>query len=132
MPVLDTSFLIDVQHQAPTAQDALRHLRENGDALLVPAQAAIEFLHGFEDQVRALHRLEESFRLVELDRETILETAFLSRQARRNGFPPQWEDAQIAAVASLEQTYVVTANPRHFEQLSVPCWDYRMEPEPPA
>lgn len=132
MPVLDASFLIDLERRLPVAQDALRRLVASRETLHVPAQAAIEFLHGQEDQVRALHRLEEAFRLVETNRATIMETAFLTRQARRNGFPPQWEDAQIAAVASLEQTFVVTANPRHFEQLAVPCWDYRNEPEPPS
>lgn len=132
MPVLDTSLLIDLERRLPVAQDALRRLVAQGGPLWVPAQAAIEFLHGQEDQVRALHRLEESFRLVALDGATILETAYLTRAAQKRGAVPQWPDAQIAAVASLEQTYVVTANPRHFEQLAVPCWDYRTEPKPPT
>lgn len=132
MPVLDTSFLIDVERRRKPAIAALEKLVESGESLLVPAPAAAEYLAGLKDEVAGLHQLEVAFAVVPFGRTQLLEVARLARRAFGEGTFPGWVDVQVAALAVLENTYVVTADPAHFEQLGVPCWDHRREREPPS
>lgn len=131
MPVLDASFLIDVERRRPPALQAYERLLEAGERLLVPAQVATEFLAGLEDEVAGLHQLEAAFAVVPFGRTQLLEAARLARFARQRGEFPGWADAQVAALAVLEQTFVVSTNALHFAALGVPCWDYRQRKEPP-
>lgn len=131
MPVLDTSFLIDLERKREAARAAFERLLADGAPLLVPAQVAAEYLAGLEDGLAGLHHLEASFAVVPFGRMQLLEAARLARAASDRQAFPGWADAQVAALAALEQTYVVSADRAHFEALGVPCWDYRAEAEPP-
>lgn len=131
MPVLDTTFLIDLERRRSPAVQALELLAASGERLLVPAQVAAEFLMGLEDEVAGLHQLESSFAVVPFGRTQLLEAARLARAAIRRGAFPGWADAQVAALAVLEQTFVVSADRAHFEVFGVPCWDPRSGGEPP-
>jgi predicted nucleic acid-binding protein len=129
MPVLDTNFLILLARGDPKAKAAARRL--TGLDLIVPAQAAMEYLCGIEDPVAELQGLRESFRLIHTTDEVVLEAVRL-RMARRPGpTKPNWGDLHIAAVAALGGTYVVTTNKRHFTQLDVPAWHFVDEADPP-
>lgn len=132
MAVLDASFLMDLERGLPSARGALDRLVQAEEPLLVPAQAAIEFLAGVGDQPTALHRLEAAYVVRELDRAGLLEAARLAREAFGRGAFPGWADAQIGALASLEATFVVTADVAAFRRLGSPVWDYRREREPPS
>lgn len=131
MPVLDTSFLIDVERRRPLALAAYERLLAGDGRLLVPAQVATEYLVGLADEVAGLHQLESAFAIVPFGRVQVLEAARLAREAQRRGAFPGWADAQVAALAVLEHTYVVSADREHFEALGVPCWDHRRDPDPP-
>ena len=132
MAVLDSSFLIDLERRTPEAMEALDRLVTEEESLLVAPQAAIEYLSGIEDRATALRVLEESFVMVALERDHVLEAARLARDAFGAGSFPGWADAQIVAAAVLEATFVVTADPKRFRALGVPVWDYRREAKPPA
>lgn len=132
MPVLDASFLIDVERRHERALAAYERLLAGGEPLLVPAQVATEYLAGLEDEVAGLHQLEAAFAVVPFGRIQLLEAARLARLAHRRGGFPGWADAQVAALAVLENTFVVSADRAHFEALGVPCWDPRREDDPPA
>lgn len=131
MPVVDASFLIDVERRRKRALAVYERLLERGEPLLVPAQVATEYLAGLDDEVAGLHQLEAAFAVVPFGRIQLLEAARLARAAQRRGAFPGWADAQVAALAVLEHTFVVSADRAHFEALGVPCWDHRTQPEPP-
>lgn len=132
MPVLDTTFLIDLDRRDPAALKAFDSLCGSGDRLLVPAQVAIEYLAGSAAPLIAWNDLDRSFHLAEVGKNEVFESARLGRLAKDRGLRPRWADAQIASVAMLNATYVVTANPRDFRALDVPTWDYRREEAPGA
>ena len=131
MPVLDTSFLIDVERRRDNAINAYEKLIHGGQPLLIPAQVATEYLTGLDDEIAGLHQLELAFAVVPFGRIQVLEAARLAKLAHRGGEFPGWGDAQVAALAAIEQTYVVSADTKHYEAFGVPCWDYRTQDEPP-
>jgi predicted nucleic acid-binding protein len=129
MPVLDTNFLILLAHGDPAAKGAATKLA--GLDLIVPAQAAIEYLCGIEDTVGELQGLRDSFRLQHTSDEIVLEAVRLRTARRPGAAKPNRGDLHIAAVAALAGTYVVTTNKRHFTQLGVPAWHFVNEADPP-
>lgn len=131
MPVLDASFLIDVERRRERALEAHERLLRDGEPLLVPAHVATEYLAGLDDEVAGLHQLGAAFAVVPFGRIQLLEAARLARAAQRRGAFPGWAHAQVAALAVLEPTFVVSANRAHFEAFGVPCWDHRTQAAPP-
>lgn len=97
----------------------------------VPAQAATEYVAGFEDPAANLRDLDRSYGISPYGREQILETARLAREAFSAGSFPGWADLHVAAAAVLDDEVVVTADPGHFEGLPCRVWDYRSDPSPP-
>ena len=131
LAVLDTSFLIDVERRRRPAVAVLERLVASGEPLLVPAQVATEYLVGIEDEIAGLHQIESAFVLVPFGRTQLLEATRLARGAFARGSFAGWADAQVAALAALEQTFVVSADKSHFQAFGVPCWDHRNEKGPP-
>lgn len=130
MPVLDSSFLIDAQANTPASKRTMASL--SGRRLMVPYQAALEFISGFEDRVPALRALRENFELVMPDEDQLLESAELFRLAAREGKKMSWSDVHVAAVARLEDDLLLTADVKGMRGLGVRIWDYRNSVEPPA
>ena len=98
------------------------------EPLILPYQAAAEYLAGVDDAVAGLHGLVSSFALSRPSEAHILEAARLAGSLRRR---PPWGDIHIAAVALLESTYVLTANPKDFAALGCRVWDYRNQAKAP-
>ena len=132
MAILDTTFLVDLQHGEDAAQAALQVLADGPERLVVPAQAAIEYLAGMKDPVAGLTDIERSFELVPLVRENILEAARLGRQGLQEGSFQGGADTQIAARAQLMGAEVVTADPDDFRAYGCETWDYRHEVRSPG
>lgn len=131
MAILDMTFLVDLQQGEDAAQAALHVLADGPERLVVPAQAAIEYLAGMKDPVAGLADIERSFELAPLVRENILEAARLGRQGLQEGSFQGWADTQIAARAQLMGTEVVTADPDDFRAYDCETWDYRNEVRSP-
>lgn len=129
MPVLDASFLIDLETGNEQAQSALQHLL--GQDMIVPGQSALEVMSGNEEPAAALNALRASYRLLLPRDETLVAGARLRLTARREGRRPSGGDVYIAAEAHLHATYVVTANPKDFKALGCAVWDYRKGGMPP-
>lgn len=127
MAILDTSFLIDLERNQRAAKEALEWLLAQEEPLLVPAQVAIEYLSGIEDPVQGLHKLNGSFVVVGVGQEQILEASRLGRGALERGHRPGWGDLQVAALARLEGSRVVTADPGPFERLGCAVWNHRTQ-----
>lgn len=119
MPVLDATFLVDVDGEPDRYRDLLRSWAEATEEVVVPAQAAIEFASGEKDPAAAMADLRRSFRVVPVDDDLQLEAARLARQAFAGGVFPGWADLQIAATARQLGMAVVTANRKHFEPLGI-------------
>lgn len=132
MAILDASFLIDLEQGRDPAVAALDQMFEEETPVRVPAQAAAEYVAGFEDPVANLHDIERSYHVVDYGREQILETARLAEEAFSEGVFPGWADIQVAAQAVLSGEPVVTADPGHFEGLDCRVWAYRDDASPPA
>lgn len=131
MVVLDASFLIDLERGLAAATAAMEAMVERGDPMRVPAQAAAEYIAGFDDTVANLRDLERSYIVVGYDRTHILGTARTAREAIAAGTFPGWTDAQIAATALLSGEPIATGNPDHFRGLGCLVWDYRRDDAPP-
>ena len=132
MPVLDTTFLIDLQREPRRTAPLLEALVARDEVLFVPMQAAVEYCAGRKEPAKAFHDLGLSFTLLPFDDEMARHATDLARQALLAGKLPGWADVQIAAAARAHGTFVVTRNARHFRDgLDVPVWDYRAEAEPP-
>lgn len=131
MPVIDTTLLVDAAQRDARAVAAMQRLRSQGDPLLLPAVAVMEFLAGEDHPVQAYRWLEQDFRIVHSSEQSVLRASQLFADARRRGRRPAWNDTAIAAIAALEGTYVATANKRDFAQLGVPAWNYLEEADPP-
>jgi predicted nucleic acid-binding protein len=128
MPVLDSSFLIDAQNGLAAAKKALETIQD--ERLLVPYQAALEFVSGFQDQVAGLRVIRENFELLLPDEDQLLEAATMFRRAATNGKRMSWADLHIAAVAKLEDDVLLTADARAMRSTGVRVWDYRNAPRP--
>lgn len=134
MPVLDTTYLIDLKRQPDRVQhvtDRLaRELREGGSVLL-PVQAAIEYAAGETDSNEALTALAASYEIRTVDEAVARTAAAAARRLVAERRPVPWSDLAIAAIALHEGTYVVTRNRRHLhDDLGARVWDYAREREP--
>ncbi len=132
MPVLDTNLLIRLEANDPAALTALQSIEQA--ELIVPAQAASEYLVRSVHQEVELTRLSAAFRIQHTTDEHLLAAARIAAQAfdSKEGDRPRWGDINIAATAVLAGTYVVTTNKRHFTQLGVESWHYTKEDKPPS
>ena len=123
MPVIDASFLLDLEHGRP---DAHRTLKEYSDEeWIVPYQNALEYLLGVDDVLSALRALDRGYRVVHSTGEILLEAARLFVVAERKGRRPSWADLHIAAVAALHQMVIVTADERAFGSMGIATHVYR-------
>jgi predicted nucleic acid-binding protein len=132
MPVLDATFLIDLQRRPTETEPLLRVAMAMGEDLVVPAQVAIEYASGEVDTLVAFQALARDFKIHPCDDAIIPVAARLAREARTRGAFPGWADSQIAATAVLEDMVIITRNPRHFETaFGLAVWDYSRAKEPP-
>lgn len=129
MPVLDSCFLIMLSHDDKQTVRALHKV--NTTHLIVPAQAAAEFLVGVDEHSEELKAIHDSFDVVHTDDNHLLAMAELRSKARTRAIRPRWGDIHIAAQAKIHDTYVITNNERHFRQLGVPVWDWIKNDRPP-
>ena len=125
MPILDASFMIDVQRDVPGAVAILNAMVDADEELLVPAQVAIEFMAGVPDATHAWKRITAAFSILDLDREQMIAAAELGRTTRAEGTFAGWADVQIAAAARMQSTWVLTADGTDFARMRVDHWDYR-------
>lgn len=129
MPVLDTTALIDAQHNVPIAVAALRQLA--GKDLHVPPVVAAEFLTSMTDPGHDLQVLQKAYSIPATDAAWILAAASLRRELHQQVRPFRVPDMWVAAWARLLKTYVVTANARHYRAMGVLAWHYPSEAKPP-
>lgn len=123
MPVLDTSFLIDLQEGLPSAVATLHEISAN--PLLVPVRAAQEFAVGFDEPRAAWELLETNYQLVFEDKDLLVAGAALRLDALRAKRKATWGDIAVAIVARTRSDVVVTADVRDFKALGCQVLDYR-------
>ncbi len=130
MPVLDASFLIDLEHNVKSAHAALRRL--GSKELVVPGQAALELMSGRNEPIGILQALRRGYRVLLARDETLIAAARIRAALVGKGKRPTWGDIYIAAETQVQGTYVVTADARDFEAMGCSVWDYRNHAEPPS
>lgn len=119
MPVLDTSFLIRLQHGDPAARALLKEL--SGEVMVVPPWVVVEFLTGHTGRPeRVLADLDRAFTIAHTTAAWTLEAAKFRKELHRKGAKIRLPDFWIATYARLLDTDVVTQNREHFEALGVP------------
>lgn len=114
MPVLDATLLVAADRRPKGIAPFIEALAAEGEPMLVPVQAAIEYATGRPDPAEAFRKIQEAFRLVPCGPGIALETARLARAAFEKGAFPGWSDIQVAATARHEGMAVVTRNSKHF------------------
>jgi predicted nucleic acid-binding protein len=119
MPVLDTTVLIASDRDPDQLRAFVAALLSEGEPLVVPVQAAIEYASGKADPAEAMRMLRTAFLVAPCGPAIALEAARLARSARALGRFPGWADLQIAATARHEGMDVVTRNAPNFEGLGV-------------
>lgn len=125
MPVIDASFLLDLEHGRPDAHRTLKEYPD--DEWIVPYQAALEYMVGVEDSIPALRALESGYRIVHSTHEILLEASRLFIVCERQDRRPSWADLHVAAVAAHYQMSVVTADARAFGSMGIQTRLYREE-----
>jgi predicted nucleic acid-binding protein len=100
--------------------------------LIVPAQAAFEYLLGVDDPEAAMADLDASFHVEHPDGLVLDAAVALARHLLQQGAKQKRGDVWIAAHALVRGDYVVSLNKRHFHQMGVPCWHYGEERQPPV
>lgn len=129
MPVIDTTFLIDLELGVDQAKSCLQGLQ--GQTLVVPAVVAVEYLTLSADPEDDLAQLRRGYSMPEGKDAWILVAAALRRDLHAQGAKIRIPDLWIAAWARLLKTYVVTANARHYRAMGVSAWHYPTERKPP-
>jgi predicted nucleic acid-binding protein len=119
---LDTSFLIDLQHERRgrgTPAGAIAFLRARADAeLLLPAVALGEYLEGFPDSDSEVARaLVSPLRVLEVTAEVARVYASVARSLRDAGQLIGTNDLWIACTARAAGVPVVTRNVEHFRRV---------------
>lgn len=130
MPVLDTSFLIDLQRAEQRAVAAFRGLQ--GQDLVVPMVVAKEFLAGFDEPLAAWRLLQQEYTVGVEGMDQAIAASRIFRRLRKAGRRAMWNDATVAAHAELDATFVVTGDVKDFEAMGCQVWDYRKGGAPPA
>lgn len=126
MPVLDTTYLLDLEDHPEGLRSFHDDLASGGEDLVVPAQVAIEYAAGLEDPAEGLRRLREAFTFVPADEAVALQAALLAQEAFARGAFPGWPDIQIAATARWLGMAVVTGDRKHFEPLGIMIIPYEV------
>lgn len=114
MPVLDTSFLIDVEHGVAGAMRRLDEMARAHEPMLVPAIVALEFSAGSKDPRRVWEAFREAYVILDFTATTSERASHLAWKALREGRFPGWSDVQVAATALEREETVVTADPGAF------------------
>jgi predicted nucleic acid-binding protein len=130
MPVLDTTFLIDLEEGLPEAAAALGLLQ--GQELVVPGHAAFELMAGTDTPLALLAGLRNSYHVRMATDRHLVAGAEIRRRLARTRRRPSWGDLYIAAEAVVSSTYVVTADARDFKAMGCRVWEYRKGGAPPA
>ena len=101
MAVLDTSFLIDLERERPSALKRLKALEADGVPLRVPPATWIEYLARLDPPRRAAvqKEMESSTFFEPLGREMADQAVRLQAELSQRGKPMGWHDLQIAAAA---------------------------------
>lgn len=101
MVVLDTSFLIALQHDDPNALQALEDLRAHAEPLRVPAACWIEYVIAFPvvKQGTAARLLDASVIFEPFERRRADVAVRLQTDLGKAGRPLGWRDLQVAATA---------------------------------
>lgn len=132
MPVLDTTFLIDLKRQPELARPILERIIEMEEDIVVPVQAAIEYAAGEVEPAAAFTAIARDFRLRACDEEVGRIAAAIFQAARKARRTPGWADTQIAATAIHEGMFVLTRNGKDIgEALGARVWDYSKTSDPP-
>jgi predicted nucleic acid-binding protein len=116
MPVvLDTSFLVDLEHEVPSATAAWRRLVESGESMHLPIPVFAEYVAGARSPSVAADNLLGAAHLMLMGVAEARAAAALARRAREGGKFPGWNDIFIAACAKEHgDLEIVTGNPAHF------------------
>lgn len=113
--VLDTSFLVDLEHERPAALTAWRRLVESRETMFVPTPALAEYLTGVPNPDKGAEYLRGSTQFLIFGEAESLAAAALARRAYREGKFPGWNDIMIAACAKEKgDLEIVSANSNDF------------------
>lgn len=115
--ILDTTFLIDLGRGHAGARQRFDAMVANGETLVVPAVALVEYLAGFEDDAATLDSLSSACRLLDFTVDDARRASRIVRRGFETGRFPGWNDAFIGASARRLGMSVVTRNPRHFPEV---------------
>lgn len=118
MPLLDTTFLIDLDRKPKKHESQFEKWAQQGEDPVVPAQAAIEFSTGEANPAAALHDLRTSFWIVPLTRISNWKRPDSANGRSKTEYSPV-ADLQIAATARTLGMDVVTLKVDHFKSLGL-------------
>lgn len=97
--ILDTSFLVDLEHERPAAVDAWRRLVESRETMFLPSPALAEYLARLANPDKGAEYLRGATQGLVFGEAEALAAAALARRAFKDGRFPGWNDIFIAACA---------------------------------
>lgn len=118
MAILDTTALIDAEHEDPAALQLLQRFRTSGEVLRVTAASWMEYLSSLPEGQRtdAIGRLLGSVTFEAMTRELAGSCAALQHALYSRGLRLGWHDVHIAATALHYHEPLVTRD-RGFERV---------------
>lgn len=125
MPVLDTTFLIDLQRGLPGAKRALASILLEDEPVFVPIQAATELGLRTSDPIETVREVGAAFEIFPCDERIAREAVRIGRAAADAGKFPGWADLQIVATAAYNGMALVTRDRKSVAKaLGIRVMDY--------
>lgn len=119
--ICDTTFLVDLMRNVPTASRKARELLENKIALYVTAVTVFEIQRGMrrstEEHKKSVVRVLDGLGLLVLDRESASRAAQIDISLRETGLEIEPEDCMIAGIALEHGDSILTRNVKHFARV---------------
>ena len=130
MTVLETSFLVDIFRNNPTAVELLEELEKNETVLQIAAPTIMELWLGAcrsrnsEKEKEKINELIKSFLIMPLDTAGAKEAAEIEAELFQEGQMIELEDIMIAGIARSRGEKVVTRD-EHFARIKgLKVWKY--------
>lgn len=127
--IADSTFLIDLMSDEPSAVSKARRIEENGDAIFLAAPAVFELYVGAslsrkpEEERTKINSIVASLPQLPLDYASARAAGEIFAYKMRAGRTIDPEDAMLAGISKVHGEPIITRNVKHFENIE----DVRIE-----
>ncbi len=121
--ILDTTFIIDLMDQLPSAVRKQEELRQRRENLYITTPTVMELWSGVvqssrpEQEKRKVVEVVESQLILDFDKASAEEAGKIDGTLYKEGVPIEPTDCMIAGIAQYHQEILLTKNLKHFTRI---------------